>query len=57
MPYNSMCKVTKEALQKGENMEKKIKKAIQLLTLIEQLVIKIISLAGWLLILVRVMGG
>ena len=38
-------------------MEKKIKKAIQLLTLIEQLVIKIISLAGWLLILVRVMGG
>lgn len=55
--YNGICKVTKEALQKGGNMEKKIKKAIQLLALIEQLVIKIISLAGWLLILVRVMGG
>lgn len=35
-------------------MEKKIKKAIQLLDLIDQLVIKIISLVGWLLILIKV---
>ncbi len=38
-------------------MEKKIKKAIRLLALIEQLIINIVSIAGWLMILKFVIEG
>lgn len=38
-------------------MEDKIKKAVQLLDLIEQLLIKLISVIGWILILIQVIGG
>lgn len=38
-------------------MEDKIKKAIQVLELLERLVIKIISLIGWLVILFKVIEG
>nr|DAQ11613.1 MAG TPA: hypothetical protein [Caudoviricetes sp.] len=36
-------------------MIKKIKKAIQVITLLEQLIIRIISLVGWILILIYVL--
>ena len=38
-------------------MENKIKKLIQLLDLIEQAIIKVISIIGWIYILMKVIRG
>lgn len=38
-------------------MEDKIKKAIQVVELLEKLVIKIISFFGWILILIKMLEG
>lgn len=38
-------------------MEEKLKKLLQLLALIEEVVIKIISLVGWVIILIKVVEG
>lgn len=40
-----------------KKIEDKIKKAIQLLAVIEELIVKLISVIGWLLILVKVIRG
>ena len=38
-------------------MEEKLKKLLQLLALIEEVVIKIIFLVGWVIILIKVVEG
>ena len=41
--------------KEGKKVIKKIKKAIQVVELLEQLIIRIISLVGWILILIYVL--